>query len=44
MHPESYAQKAIVNVEVQNKTVGEILKEIEKQSEFDFFFVIRLLI
>ncbi|WP_418846840.1 carboxypeptidase-like regulatory domain-containing protein, partial [Phocaeicola sp.] len=35
---ESYAQKAIVNVEVQNKTVGEILKEIEKQSEFDFFF------
>ena len=35
---ESYAQTAIVNVEVQNKTVGEILKEIEKQSEFDFFF------
>ena len=34
---ESYAQN-IVNVEVQNKTVGEILKEIEKQSEFDFFF------
>ena len=25
-------------MEVQNKTVGEILKEIEKQSEFDFFF------
>ncbi len=23
---ESYAQKAIVNVEVQNKTVGEILE------------------
>ena len=35
---ESYAQTAIVNVEVQNKTVGEILKEIEKQSDFDFFF------
>lgn len=24
---ESYAQTAIVNVEVQNKTVGEILKK-----------------
>lgn len=35
---ESYAQTAIVNVEVQNKTVGEILKKIEKQSDFDFFF------
>ena len=35
---ESYAQTAIVNVEVQNRTVGEILKEIENQSEFDFFF------
>ena len=34
---ESYAQN-IVNVEVQNKTVGEILKKIEKQSDFDFFF------
>lgn len=34
----SYAQTAIVNVEVQNKTVGEVLKEIENQSEFGFFF------
>ena len=25
-------------MEVQNKTVGEILKKIEKQSDFDFFF------
>lgn len=35
---DSYAQTAIVNVEVQNKTVGEVLKEIESQSEFGFFF------
>lgn len=35
---DSYAQTAIVNVEVQNKTVGEVLKEIENQSEFGFFF------
>lgn len=41
---ESYAQTAIVNVEVQNKTVGEILKKIEKQSDFDFSLIIRLLI
>lgn len=35
---ETYAQTAVVNVEMQNKTVGEILKEIENQSEFGFFF------
>lgn len=35
---DSYAQTAIVNVEVQNKTVREVLKEIENQSEFGFFF------
>lgn len=35
---ETYAQTAIVNVEMQNKTVGEVLKEIENQSEFGFFF------
>lgn len=35
---DSYAQTAVVNVEAQNKTVGEILKEIENQSEFGFFF------
>lgn len=35
---DSYAQTAIVNVEAQNQTVGEVLKEIENQSEFGFFF------
>lgn len=35
---DSYAQTAVVNVEAQNKTVGEILKDIENQSEFGFFF------
>lgn len=35
---DSYAQTAVVNVEVQNKTVREVLKEIENQSEFGFFF------
>lgn len=35
---ESYAQTAIVNVEVQNKTVRDVLKEIEKQSSFGFFY------
>lgn len=35
---DSYAQTAVVNVEAQNKTVEEILKDIESQSEFGFFF------
>lgn len=35
---DSYAQTTTVNVEAQNKTVGEILKEIESQSDFGFFF------
>lgn len=35
---DSYAQTAIVNVEAKNKTVGEVLKDIENQSEFGFFF------
>ena len=35
---ESYAQTAIVNVEVQNKTVGEILKKIRKDNRILYFF------
>lgn len=34
----SYAQTAMVSVESQNVTVGEVLKDIEKQSDFDFFY------
>lgn len=34
----SYAQTAIVSVESQNVTVGEVLKDIESQSDFDFFY------
>lgn len=37
----SYAQKATVNLEIQNQTVKEVLDEIEKQSEFSFFFNIK---
>ena len=38
----SYAQTAMVSVESQNVTVGEVLKDIEKQSDFDFFYVVCL--
>ena len=34
----SYAQKATVNLEMQNQTVQTVLDEIENQSEFSFFF------
>lgn len=34
----SYAQKATVNLKIQNQTVQTVLDEIEKQSEFSFFF------
>jgi len=34
----TYAQTAMVSVESQNATVGEILKDIENQSDFDFFY------
>lgn len=34
----SYAQNTTIKLEVQNKTVSEVLSEIEKQSEFTFFF------
>lgn len=35
---ESYAQTATVSIEMRNKTVKEILDDIERQSEFDFFY------
>ncbi|MDR1202667.1 MAG: TonB-dependent receptor [Tannerellaceae bacterium] len=34
----NYAQKVTVTIKAQGQTVEEILKEIENQSEFDFFF------
>lgn len=34
----SYAQKAMVSLDVRNQTVKEVLDEIEDQSEFTFFF------
>lgn len=34
----TYAQTAMVSVESQNATVGEILENIENQSDFDFFY------
>ncbi|WP_289005171.1 TonB-dependent receptor [uncultured Parabacteroides sp.] len=37
----TYAQKAIVSIEMRNETVKEILDEIEEQSEFSFFFNIK---
>lgn len=38
---DSYAQKATVNIEMRNQTVKEVLNEIEKQSDFSFFFNIK---
>ena len=35
---EVYAQQAMISIDVRNQTVGEVLKEIESQSDFDFFF------
>ncbi len=35
---ETYAQKASVNLEMQDKTVKDVLKEIERQSGFGFFY------
>lgn len=34
----SYAQKATISINVHNQTVKEVLKGIEKQSEFNFFY------
>ena len=35
---ESYAQKTKISIEVINQTVGDVLNEIESQTDFDFFF------
>lgn len=35
---ESYSQSAMLNLNVNNKTVQDVLDEIEKQSEFHFFY------
>lgn len=35
---DGYAQKAMISIDVHNQRVEEILKEIEEQSDFDFFF------
>ena len=35
---ETYAQKASINLEMQDKTVKDVLKEIERQSGFGFFY------
>ena len=35
---DSYSQSATLTLNVNNKTVQEVLDEIEKQSEFHFFY------
>lgn len=35
---DSYAQKAMISIDARNQRVEDILKEIERQSDFDFFF------
>lgn len=35
---DNYAQTAIVSLNAHNQTIESVLKEIESQSEFDFFF------
>ena len=35
---DSYAQKALISIDVRNQRVEDVLKEIEAQSDFDFFF------
>lgn len=34
----TYAQNAKISIRLQNKTVKEVLKEIENQTDFNFFF------
>ena len=36
---DSYAQKTLISIDVHNQRVEDILKEIEEQSDFDFFFI-----
>ena len=35
---DGYAQKTMISIEVHNQRVEDVLKEIETQSDFDFFF------
>ncbi|WP_294471051.1 TonB-dependent receptor [uncultured Bacteroides sp.] len=35
---DSYAQKAMISIDAHNQRVEDVLKEIEEQSDFDFFF------
>ena len=35
---ETYAQRATISINVRNQRVEDVLKEIESQSDFDFFF------
>ena len=33
-----YKRQALISIDVRNQRVEDILKEIEEQSDFDFFF------
>lgn len=35
---DSYSQNVLLNIDVNNKSVQEVLDEIEKQSDFHFFY------
>lgn len=35
---DGYAQKAVISIKVYDQRVGDILEEIEDQTDFDFFF------
>ncbi|EBD1747184.1 hypothetical protein FHJ60_10120, partial [Campylobacter jejuni] len=35
---EGYAQKTMVNIALENKTVDEVLTELEQGTEFVFFY------
>lgn len=35
---DSYSQNVLLDIEVQNQTIEKVLGEIEKQSEFTFFY------
>ena len=34
---DSYAQKVMISIDAHNQRVEDILKEIEEQTDFDFF-------
>ena len=35
---DSYSKNVLLNIDVNNKSVQEVLDEIEKQSDFHFFY------